>query len=376
MKKDIKVFIIDKDEISASVIFSYLKETEIDMNIGIYNKLEQAENDISDKDLNIFIVDISENAEFISEQIERTENKYQNCKFIITSYKLNSDIMVKFLRKSKKEFFEKPLIKGDFISKFSQMINKLTSEQDFTGHGKIITVYSNKGGLGKTTIAVNLAMELALSDKTKKTVIVDINSYLGDVTTFLDMTPTYDIHYIADKLFSSPNLSEIISSYKGADNLYVLADSPYRENSNDIPSNALVNLFNALRKEFEYIVVDCSSAITDKTKVLFELTDKILLITVANLPTVNNCKKCLDFFEKNKINSKLLMVLNRYSQTDECSITDIEEYLLYNFSATVPNDWHTVSGSINKGITVSEFAKDSVVSNSFGRLARIIKDSL
>lgn len=376
MKKDLKVFIIDKDEISASVIFSYLKETEIDMNIGIYNKFEQAENDISDKDFNIFIVDISENAELISEQIERTENRYPDCKFIITSYKLNSDIMVKFLRKSKKEFFEKPLTKGDFTEKFLQIVNRFNSEQDFTGHGKIITVYSNKGGLGKTTIAVNLAMELALSDKSKKTVIVDINNYLGDVTAFLDMTPAYDIHYVADKLFSSPNLSDIISTYRGADNLYVLADSPYRENADDIPSDKLVSLFNALRKEFEYIVVDCSSAITTKTKMLFELTDKILLTTVANLPTVNNCKKCLDFFEKNKTDNKLLMVLNRYSMSDECSITDIEEYLLYDFAATVPNDWQTVSGAINKGITVSEFAKDSVVSNSFRNLARIIKDSL
>ena len=51
-------------------------------------------------------------------------------------------------------------------------------------------------------------------------------------------------------------------------------------------------------------------------------------------------------------------------------------YLLYDFAATGPNDWQTVSGAINKGITVSEFAKDSVVSNSFRNLARIIKDSL
>lgn len=376
MKKDIKVFIIDKDEISASVIFSYLKETEISMDIGIYKNLEQAEKDISDKNHNIFIVDISENSEIVSAQIEKTENEHKDCRFIITSYKLNTDVMVKFLRNSQKEFFEKPIIKSGFISKFSEIVSKMTSEQDFSGSGKVITVFSNKGGLGKTTIAVNLAMELAKSDETQKTVIVDINNYLGDVTAFLDMTPTYDIQFVVDKLHSSPTLTDIISTYKGTDNLYVLADSPYRENSEDISANALISLFNALRKEFRYIVVDCSSAITNKTKMLFELTDKILLVTVANLPTINNCKKCLDFFEKNKTDNKLLMVLNRYSQADECSITDIEDYLSCNFSATVPNDWLTVSGAINKGLTVNEFENDSVISNSFKRLARIIKDSL
>ena len=109
---------------------------------------------------------------------------------------------------------------------------------------------------------------------------------------------------------------------------------------------------------------------------LFDITDKILLVTVANLPTINNCKKCLDFFAKNKTDNKLLMILNRYSQADECSITDIEDYLSCNFSATVPNDWQTVSGAINKGLTVNEFENNSVISNSFKRLARIIKDSL
>lgn len=376
MKKDIKVFIIDKDEISASVIFSYLKETEISMDIGIYKNLEQAEQDISDKNHNIFIVDISENSEIVSAQIEKAENAHSNCKFIITSYKLNTDVMVKFLRNSQKEFFEKPIIKSDFISKFSEIASKMTSGQDFSGSGKVITVFSNKGGLGKTTIAVNLAMELAKSDETQKTVIVDINNYLGDVTAFLDMTPTYDIQFVVDKLHSSPTLTDIISTYKGADNLYVLADSPYRENSEDISANALISLFNALRKEFRYIVVDCSSAITNKTKMLFDITDKILLVTVANLPTINNCKKCLDFFAKNKTDNKLLMILNRYSQADECSITDIEDYLSCNFSATVPNDWQTVSGAINKGLTVNEFENNSVISNSFKRLARIIKDSL
>lgn len=378
MKRDVKVFITDKDEISASIVSSYLKDTEIDMNVGIYNDLESAQKDISENALNIFIIDISEDYEKIAEQIDQIENKYQNCKFIITSYSLKTDIIVKFLRKSKKEFFEKPIPKNDFITKISEIINKLTSEQDFSGHGKIITVYSNKGGLGKTTIAVNLAMELSQADRTKKTVIVDINNYLGDVTTFLDMTPTYDIQYVIDKLNSvSPSeLPDMIPVYQGADNLYVLADSPYREYENDIPSNALITLFNALRKEFEYIVVDCSSAITNKNKMLFELTDKIILVTAANLPTINNCKRCLDFFSKQKTSDKLIMILNRFSQSDECNITEIQDYLSYNFLATVPNDWNTVSGAINHGKTVREFKNESPVSYAFKRLARVVKDNL
>ena len=376
MNKDVKIFIIDKDETSTSVITAYLRETEIEMDINSFTDLESAEKEISATALNLFVVDISEDYENISDKIDKIDDKYQNCKFIITSYNLKTDMIVKFLRKSKKEFFEKPILKNDFIVKIKEIIHRLTSEQDFSGHGKVITVYSNKGGLGKTAIAVNLAMELSQSDKTKKVLLLDINNYLGDVTTFLNMTPTYDIQYIIDKMNTvlPSQLSEIIAKYSG--NLYVLADSPYREYRNDIPSETLISLFNLLRKEFEYIIVDCSSAISNKNNTLFELSDRILLITVANLPTINNCKRCLEFFSKLKMSEKLLMVLNRYSQSDEVNITDIQDYLSLNFAATVPNDWNTVAGAINQGKTVREFNGESPVSYSFRNLSRIVKDYL
>jgi len=378
MKKEVKVFVVDKDEISASVISAYLKETEIDMNVDIYSDLVSAENEISPNALNLFIVDISENCDELAKKIEEIDDKYQNCKFIITSYGLKTDVIVKFLRKSKKEFFEKPIPKNDFIITVREIVIRLTSEQDFSGHGKIITVFSNKGGLGKTSIAVNLAMELAQADREKKVALIDINNYLGDVTTFLDMTPSYDIQYIMDRINSQTpvKLAEILAVYQGTNNLYVLADSPYREFNEDIHPNSIIPLFNRLKKEFEYIIVDCSSAISSKNKVLFELSDKILLITIANLPTINNCKRCLDFFSKLKISEKLLMVLNRYSQSDEVNITDIQDYLSYNFVATIPNDWNTVSGAVNQGKTVREFNNESPVSYSFRRLARIVKDNL
>ena len=378
MKKEVKVFIIDKDEISVSLISAFLRETGLDMSISVFEDLNSAEKEISENALNLFIVDISENYNKFFEQIERIEDKYSCCKFIVTYYDLKADIIVKFLRKSKKEFFEKPISKNNFISKVTEIITKLTSKQDFSGHGKVITVFSNKGGLGKTTIAINLAMELSLADKSKKVLLLDINNYLGDVTTFLDITPTYDIQYVTERIntISVSQLSEIISVYSGTNNLYVLADSPYREYTKDISSDVLVSLFNILRKNFEYIIVDCSSVISNRNRVLFEISDKILLVTIANLPTINNCKRCLGFFDKLKVSDKLLMILNRYSQIDEVNIKDIQEYLSHNFAATVPNDWNTVTGAINNGKTINEFNNESPVSYSFRNLAKIVKDSL
>ena len=115
-----------------------------------------------------------------------------------------------------------------FISVIKEIVDKKLSEQDFSGQGKIISIFSNKGGLGKTTVAVNLAWELGNTCPSEKVAIVDMNMFLGDVTTFLDTTPPYDMNFIIEKLEQVEDITELATRY-GNSNLYIIADSPYRE---------------------------------------------------------------------------------------------------------------------------------------------------
>lgn len=375
MVKSLKIFIVDKDNITVSIVENYLREIDYDFSLEKCSNLSETKEKIDENALNLFIVDASENTEQISTAIDNLEDSFQNCKFIITAYDFKTDNIVRFLRKSKKDFITKPIIKTRFLEIVNEIVEKMTSEQDFSGQGKVISVFSNKGGLGKTTVAVNLGYELARRDRRAKVAIVDMNLFLGDVTTFLDITPPYDLSFLIEKMDETKNIVDLTTQYSDS-NYYVIADSPYREYSRNITKEDVVKMLNALRKKFKYIIIDNSSAITGKTKYILDLSDLILLITEANLPTLNNCKRCLDFFEHIGLQKKTQIILNRYSSFDECKKQDVADILQKDIFAVIPNDWQTSSTAINKGITIGETNPFSDVYYAFGELADLVARKL
>lgn len=375
MSRSLKIFIVDKDNITVSIVENYLREVNYDFSLEKCGTLSEAKEKIDENVLNLFIVDASENVEQIGTEIDNLEDTFKNCKFIITAYDFKTDNIVRFLRKSKKDFITKPIIKTRFLEIVNEIVEKMTSEQDFSGQGKVISVFSNKGGLGKTTVAVNLGYELARRDRRSKVAIVDMNLFLGDVTTFLDITPPYDLSFLIEKLDVTKDVVDLTTQYSDS-NYYVIADSPYRDYSRNITKEDVVKMLNVLRKKFKYIIIDNSSAITGKTKYILDLSDMILLITESNLPTLNNCKRCLDFFEHIGLQKKTQIVLNRYSSFDECQKQDVADILQKDIFAVIPNDWQTSSSAINKGITIGETNPFSDIYYSFGELADLVARKL
>ena len=375
MSRSLKIFIVDKDNITVSIVENYLREVNYDFSLEKCGTLSEAKEKIDENALNLFIVDASENVEQIGTEIDNLEDTFKNCKFIITAYDFKNDNIVRFLRKSKKDFITKPIIKTRFLEIVNEIVEKMTSEQDFSGQGKVISVFSNKGGLGKTTVAVNLGYELARRDRRSKVAIVDMNLFLGDVTTFLDITPPYDLSFLIEKLDVTKDVVDLTTQYSDS-NYYVIADSPYRDYSRNITKEDVVKMLNVLRKKFKYIIIDNSSAITGKTKYILDLSDMILLITESNLPTLNNCKRCLDFFEHIGLQKKTQIVLNRYSSFDECKKQDVADILQKDIFAVIPNDWQTSSSAINKGITIGETNPFSDIYYSFGELADLVARKL
>lgn len=375
MDKNIKIFIVNHDEQTSLIIEHYLTELTVPVEVKKIQFLSDSEYFLNNTDLNIFVVDVSDDTEKHVNKINEFEQKYPNCKFIISSYGLKPDNIVKFLRRSKKDFIEKPIARNQFLKIVNEIIEKKTSEQDFSGQGKIISIFSNKGGLGKTTFAVNLSKELANRNKYEKVVLVDFNMFLGDVTTFLDLTPQFDLNFIADKAAKNEDIEEFTTQYANS-NLFVIADSPYRDFSENLSKDKIIKLFNLLRKKYKYIIVDGSSAITENMKNLFDFSDLIILVSEAKLPALRNCKKCLDLLSRFKVANKTEIILNRFSFTDECTIDDVEEVLQKRIYSVIPNDWLCVTDCINQGLTIGEVYPNTAIYDAYSELAEMVADRL
>lgn len=292
---------------------------------------------------------------------------------IVLSEDYTTSNIIKLLRSGAKDFVSKPIIAKDLelaINKCSQTDVKVLKKS------KIISVFSNKGGVGKTAVATNLAYEFARLTR-EKVVIVDLNLPIGDVTTFLDIKPIVDISEVVKTTNTdSETIYNACLQYKNS-SLYVLAEPPHIEQSRALTPAQIVTLFDALREKFSYIIVDMGTNVDKLNITTLEQSDIILLITVVNLPLIRNCQRCLDLFENLGFpESKIKVVINRYLENDEITVSDVEKAIKKQVYWKIPNNYFTIMSSINKAIPTSEVNENSNITESFTTLASKMADDL
>ena len=354
MQDKLSVFVLDKNENSREIVKSYLAEAGYDVEVsGDYSILDEV---LAQKD-KIVIMDIS------AGMIDELTLKTIAAKLVVTSIDYSTDMIVKALRCGAKEFLPKPVIKGDLMRALERVEKAPDEDVDSS---KIIAVYSNKGGIGKTTIAVNLATELAKVTK-DKVALVDLNLQLGDVATFLNLTPAFDVNYVIRRLVNGDEkeLIQFFEKYKES-SLYILADPSYIEQSESITPQQIVMLFKVLRKVFPYVVIDMSSNIDGNSLKILDCADWILFTTIVNIPAIRNAQRCLNLFHSRRYSSdKVKIVVNRYMENDEIKVEDIENTLGEKIYWKIPNNYFTIMEAINKGVSISEVNTNSNIANNF-----------
>lgn len=367
------VFLLDLNTNSRAILKSYLEELDCYGEIKSYDDYKIAFEEIKKFENPIVFVDISE---ITSELMEIVRNiRLYTTKMVITSTDYTMDSVIKAMRLGAKEFLPKPIIKEDL----KHVIRTLFIESDDAdvSSSKIITIYSNKGGIGKTTIASNLAMELSKVTR-DKVALVDLNLQLGDISTFLNLNPAFDVGYVMKNIIDKKEASLINAFEKYQDsNVYVLSDPSYIEQAESITPYQIDNLFKALRKLFPYIVVDMSSNIDQNSLKILDESDLVIFTTIVNLPAIRNCQRCLNLFRSRRYsNGKVKVVINRYMENDEIKIEDIESTIGEKIYWKIPNNYFSIMEAINRGITVGEVNSNSNIANSFRDLANKISDDI
>lgn len=368
------IIVLDKNSNSIEIIKSYLNELGLNLQVEYFEDYKQGLDKIKSLDTPpIVIADISEKTTILQDKLE--DIRLFTTKIVITSTDYSTDTIVRAMRLGAREFLPKPIIKEDLKRVLILLMQQESEVEDSAS--RIITVYSNKGGIGKTTIAANLAAELAKTTR-DKVALVDLNLQLGDISTFLNLNPPFDVNYVLKNLLDKKEdtLLKAFEKYKQT-SLYVLSDPSYIEQSESITPQQIENLFKALKKVFPYIVVDMSSNIDPNSLKILDLSDLILFTTIVNIPAIRNAQRCLNLFKSRRFPSnKVKILINRFMENDEIKIEDIESTLCEKIYWKIPNNYFSIMEAINKGITVSEVNSGSNISNSFRDLAGKISDEI
>ena len=377
MQNKVSIIILTGNTQTRKVLELYLSEFEHFEVLDKFADYTEIYDTLAMFDKSVLIVDVSDNADAKLEFISDVTQNIHNCKVLVLSDNPSVDLIVRVMRAGAREFLPLPLIKTEFIEALSRINESLYCAPKKNTKCKIISVFSNKGGIGKTSIASNLALELAKITK-ENVALLDLNFQLGDITTFMDLKPSFNISYMLENLdkMNDDFLLSTMEKYKST-SLYVLADPPFFKQAADILPEHITKLFSMLKKTFSYIVVDAESSFDAKNIAALTESDLIFLVTIANLPALRNAQRCLELFERLGFDkNKTQILLNRYMENDEVSIDDIENVLERKVYWKIPNNYFTMMSSINKGIPVSDINPDSNVAKSYRDLALHLTDSI
>ncbi len=362
-----KAVILSDNKQTFSVIKSYAEE------FGEFEVVDASYDEILSFDKSVLIVDLSENCDLKLDFISRITQNTKNCRVLVLSDNPSVDLMVKSMRFGAKEFAALPVIKSEIMDAFSRLI----IDKKELKKCKVITVFSNKGGIGKTSIASNLALELAKTSK-EKVALIDLNFQLGDITTFLDIKPSFDISYFLQNIdrLDDNFLLSTLEQYKST-SLYVLADPPFLKQADEILPKQITKLLDVLKNTFSYIVIDTETGFGAKNIAALTSSDFIFMIAVANLPVLRSTQRCLELFEKLGIDlDKVKLILNRFMENDEISEHDVEKLLARKIYTKIPNNYFTLMSAVNKGIPVCDLKPDSNIAQSYGKLALKLSDNI
>lgn len=238
--------------------------------------------------------------------------------------------------------------------------------------GKIITVFSTKGGVGKTTIATNLAVALAESVG-GKVGILDTDLQFGDVALFMNIIPKatiFDLVRDIDNLDHSL-LESYLTDY--SDKVKVLS-APFRpEQADAITGTHLTAILKTMVTMFDYVIVDTAPIFNEVMLSVLDAADCILVVSSLDLPAIKNVKLCLEIMESLHYSpEKIKIVLNRDNSEGGIETSEVEESFQQELIGTLPSDGKTVLGAVNKGIPFVISHPDAVVAQRVFNLAKVL----
>ncbi|MDQ6641753.1 MAG: P-loop NTPase, partial [Actinomycetota bacterium] len=237
--------------------------------------------------------------------------------------------------------------------------------------GKVLTVFSPMGGVGKTTLSVNLA--LALCDNgTNRVCLVDLDLAFGDVAITLQMIPEHTIAEaveVEDHLDDSM-LQKLLTRH---DTGLMLLAAPTHPDAKERISPALVRLVIAtLRKAFDYVVIDTSPGFDDQVLAAFDETDETIVMATLDVPTVKNVKMSLETLDMLNLSiGHRWLVLNRADDEVGLTSSNVEGILTMDIAASFPTSLD-VANATNHGRPIVLSKPDHRVSRAVRGLSKLL----
>lgn len=372
----IKVLLISKMERNIRALRSKIEDEDIVVigdSVGGAPALDKIENTLPD----IIIMTLSAEDTDVLNLAERIILHRPKTFVILVAEELDVEIMQNALKvgchnvcklpETSKEFTE--YIKSVYYNE-STKIKSLTDKDTLIWSSTVITVFGAKGGLGKSTIAANLAVKLA--EKRKKVALVDLDLQFGDLHIFLDIEPKDTIVELVQDVVT-PNIDSVRTYMQvHSSGVHVLCAPKSPEYAELVTADKVQSLLSLLRTYYDYVIVDTSPSFTDVTMTAIESSSILFFVTGLDISILKNSKLSVSLLESFQQTDKIRLIVNRAVDMNSITINDVQRIIGYPIWAKIPSDYKVAVNALNRGVPFVIGAPNSKLSSSIFELTDIL----
>jgi pilus assembly protein CpaE len=318
----------------------------------------------------IAILDLSRDLGRMLALAQEIKIKFPNVHLVATSGASDTEIILQSMRSGAEEFLAQPFNWPTVVQSLERIRAKINLQSaKSTDRGRIVTVFSNRGGVGTTTVATNLAIAMATEHR-KSVCLVDLVLQFGSVTSFLNLEPTYTILDLVKNLkHLDPMLLEG-SLVRHASGVRVLAEPFHAEDASAIKHTDVEEILTALIQSFDFVIVDAPKEFDDNVAVAVERSHQVLFVTEMDIPSLKNSRRAIDLFHRVGVHqTNIRLVVNRHIKSKIIDVEAVEKALGTKVFWTLPNDYPTAISAINQGVSIVTSAQKTDLARSYRGLA-------
>jgi pilus assembly protein CpaE len=262
--------------------------------------------------------------------------------------------------------------KGTFLARSTPTPVAAASVGAAPRRGEVFLVFSGKGGVGKSIIASNLAIALAM-ETGARVALVDLDLQFGDIGVLLNLDHARSITDLADASASSDAEYTQDVLAKGPEGVHVLLAPISPELADLVTADHLRAIMQELRRAFDFIVVDTASHLAELNLEAIELATRVIVVTALNIPAIKDTKLTLKVLESLNVESdRILLTLNRSDAHSEFNKEAVENNLRFHIAMQIPHDPKAVSTSVNRGAPFVSVNPEAEISRSMRELVSLL----